>query len=188
MLKLKAMVDQQLTRLDPAPSSPASLERALLWPLAAGAGHALLSLVLALGGERPSGPTPFGGSHFAAQALFASMLVPALWWILGTVAHGVSRLLGATRERSVTLVALAPAFAAPWLLTLVAPELLVYLVSGMGGLRSALRFLAPLTAVLELALCARALRRAHALSPARAGLAALAGLIAQALVGASVLR
>ena len=167
-----------------------TLGRAIAWVTSAGFGWALLCAWLALEGHAPSVtlvPIP-AESYYAAQALFVVPVVLAQYAVLGAVAHAMARALGGSGEQRDTLARLGPAFALPILLVLVIPDAVVLAAAGFDALGALVRITAPLLALTTWALATMAVRRACRLSTGRGALAALTGLIAQAALGAPLLR
>jgi hypothetical protein len=162
--------------------------RARAWLLAAGSGHGALALALAVGGHRPSGPTPLGAHHFLVQGFLEPLLFLAMGRALGGVAHRVALGLGGAGDRAALQAALAPALAAPVLLCLALPEGLAYALGGLEGVRAVMPACALAALALSLRLGTRAVGRTHRLPAPRAAVVALAGLVAAALVGAPLIR
>jgi hypothetical protein len=169
---------------------PPPLGRAIALVAAAGLAWALLCAWLALEGHAPSVtlvPIP-RESYYAAQALFVVPVVLAQYAVLGSVAHAMARALGGSGQRRATFAWLGPAFALPILLVLVIPDVLVLATAGFDALAALVRVTVPLLALTTWVTATVAVRRACSLSLGRAALAALVGLIAQAALGAPLLR
>lgn len=126
-------------------------------------------------------------SYYLAQALFVAPL-----FILLTVLYvAVLRALLPARDGATFRAAylrLAPAYAWPLLFLFVVPDLVVFLVAGHAALPRAMRFYGPLAPIAIVALSVVRARPFFGASTGRASLASFAGLVAQAVVGALVLR
>jgi hypothetical protein len=148
----------------------------------AGTAWAALSVVLAANGESPSRPAPFipDDVHYLAQAIFVVPLFLVSWLVLSVVASRIAR--GRAHAP------LGYAYGLPLLVTWAIPDAIAYGVFGFGSLAPLVRVVAPATAVYTLFLASRAVRAATGCSSGRAFAAAIAGLLAQALVGAWALR
>jgi len=148
----------------------------------AGLGWAALSLVLAANGEAPSRPAPLiaGELHYAAQAAFVVPLFVVSWLVLSFVAGKIVR----TDARA----ALGYAYGVPLLLTWALPDAVALGAFGFDALTKIVLAVAPLTSIYTLVLATIAIRASSDASTGRAFAAALAGLVAQALVGSWLLR
>jgi hypothetical protein len=157
---------------------------------AASGAWALLCLVLALGGHAPSVvllPIP-RDSYYMAQAAFVVPLSFALWGICSVVAQQVARKLGGSGRLEPTARGMAFALAAPILLAIVIPDLIIYGAFGFSALARAVRVTAPLAAIASVLLAMRAVRVQHALSRPRALVSGALGVLAQAAIGGIFLR
>jgi hypothetical protein len=161
-----------------------------LWLVVAGLSWALLCLLLAAGGHAPSRvflPIP-RERYYLWQAGFVTPHLLCLGWIASRVSHAAARGLGGVGTQKDSAQALALALSVPIVLGLVVPDLVVYLVFGFSALARLIPWTAPLSALATIALAAWALGRAHRLATGRALVAALAGVLVQALLGAPALR
>lgn len=158
--------------------------------LVLGALHAAFSLLLWLGGHAPRVGIPGLGreSHYLWQAAFALPLYGFLFWLGGSVAHGLGRLAGGKGSRGATLGVFGVAYAAPMIALFIVPDVIVYLVFGFGAIGKAMRFYAPLAALGCLVLGAWGLAEAQGIGRWRAAGVALGAFVAQAAVGGVVLR
>lgn len=150
---------------------------------------ALLALLFA-GGHAPSFvllPIP-PDLYYLAQALVMLPVLTALWWLSSEIAHRLARAAGGSGEEAGTRAALGFAYAAPMLVFHVLPELAAYLAGGFEAMALVGRFSLGLASLAVWALSAAALRVAHGVGLGVAALASFAGLLAQALVGALVVR
>lgn len=148
----------------------------------AGLGWAALSLVLAANGEAPSRPAPMipGDMHYAAQAAFVVPLFVVSWLVLGAVAGRIAGVRVAAP--------LGYAYGVPLLMTWAIPDAIVLAALGFDALAPLVRVVATITALYTVFLATVAIRSVADVSTGRALAAALAGLVAQALVGAWALR
>lgn len=142
-----------------------------------------LSAALAVGGHRPSGPSPFGAAHYAVQAGLLVPLLVAGWLTYARVAH-----LGRPGPWRVTAKGLAAPYAGPVLFLFVLPDLAAYLAVGFEGLAATLRVTGPLLFFGAWLTGGRALSTLLEVGPGAAAARALAGLLAQAILLAPVLR
>jgi hypothetical protein len=173
----------ELVQLEPA--------RGRLAMLLVGGVWALFSAALAFGGEAPSVTlVPIPKAHYyAAQALFAVPLFWLLWGVLTQVAHRLATAFGGSVDgRSGAAAMLGHAYAAPMIALFLVPDILVYGVFGHAGLARFMKFYAPLGPLVALALGSAGLARAYGLGRGRAFVTALCAFLAQALVGAPLLR
>lgn len=167
------------------------MKRGLAWVALQGALGAALLGWLAHEGEAPSGPLLLPiprESYYAWEAVFVLPVRLAMAGTFALAAHQSAKRLGGTGSLGETFDRGAFALALPFLLLWWLPDVVLYATGGFDALSRAVRLLAPLSSLVTAALSVRALRAAHDLSLGRATLAALAGLIAQALVGAPLLR
>lgn len=166
------------------------MRRAAIPILVAGAGWALLCLMLARGGHAPSVTLlPIPKQHYyLAQAGFVIPLLLGLWWLCVIVTHRVAKALGGSGNSAELARGIALALALPILLCVVVLDSLVYLMFGFEALARLLRVSAPIATVLTVAVATRTVRDTHALPTTKALLPALAGVIVQALVGGIALR
>lgn len=167
------------------------MKRGLLAVALQGTLSAAFLVWLALAGEAPSGPLVLPIPRPSYYAFEAAVVIPvrlAMAFAFAWSAHRVARSLGGRGTFAQTFdrgaLALALPFVALWLL----PDVVLYATSGFDALGPALRFTAPATMLATLVLAVRGLRTVHELSYGRAIVATLVGSIAQALVGAPVLR
>jgi hypothetical protein len=162
-----------------------------LWPmLALGALHAAFSLLLWLGGHAPRVGIPGFGrqAHYLLQAAFALPLYGFLFWLGGSVAHGLARRAGGQGSRGATLSVFGVAYAVPMIGLFIVPDVVVYLAFGFGAIGKAMRFYAPAAAIGCLVLGAWGLAEAHRIGRWRAAGVALGAFVVQAAVGGVVLR
>lgn len=151
---------------------------------------AALSVALHAGGHAPSAtlvPIP-REQYYLWQAFFVTPLVVAQWLVLSATAQGVARALGGRGEWGTTARGLAVAFALPLLVLFVLPDLLVYAIAGFDALASGMRIYGPAAAFVVLVGSTRVVGHVHDVSLPRAFVAALAGLVLQAVVAAPLLR
>lgn len=167
-----------------------ALGTAALGVSAAGALWALLSYLLWRAGHAPS-RTPVAAWRESYYLMQAVVVVPTLltcWAVLGAVAQVLAKKLGGSGSLRTMLTCLAPSFAIPLVLAFVVPDLIVFLSFGFDALGKLVRFSGLVLVVWELALASLAVETVHGLSRGRAALVAFVALLAQALLGASVLR
>lgn len=157
--------------------------------LALGVGWAGFSLLLYVGGHAPSVTlVPIGPErYYLAQAGFAIPLWLMLWVVAGRVSAVAATALGGARRPWPGAV-MGYALASPMIALFLLPDIAVYLVAGHDGLGAAMKYYAPVAPLTAWALATVGLARRYELSRGRAVLAAFAGLLAQALVGAPLLR
>jgi hypothetical protein len=158
--------------------------------LVLGALHAAFSLLLWRAGHAPRVGIPGLGreSHYLFQAAFAVPLYGFLFWLGGSVAHGLARLLGGKGSRDATLAVFGVAYAAPMIALFIVPDVVVYLALGFGAIGKAMRFYAPVAALGCLLLGAWGLAEVHGIGRLRAAGVALGAFLVQAAVGGVVLR
>lgn len=163
---------------------------AALAVLAAGALWSVFSLVLASQGHAPSRVlVPIAREHYyAAQALFVLPLLALQWAVCSLVSFRSARALGGAGSFDETLRLLGFALGLPLLLLFLLPDVVCYALSGFASLGKLVRVTAPLTFVVSTWAAARGLRRVHGLSRLRALAAASVGVLAQAALGAPLLR
>ena len=157
--------------------------------LALGAVWAGFSGLLHLGGHAPSVtlvPIP-PERYYLAQAGFAVPLWLALWAVAARVSGIAATALGGARSPWPGAV-MGYALASPMIGLFLLPDILVYLVAGHDALGAAMKYYAPIAPLAAWALATVGLERRFELSRGRAVLAAFAGLLAQALLGAPLLR
>lgn len=174
-----------------------ALAQAPSWRVAAGAtlavGAAWSGLLLWLhgSGHAPSGPllAPIPREdYYLAQALFVVPLLFLLWMVASSAAHLAARRLGGGAAFAVSSSTVALALATPALLAFLAVDAAVLAFAGFDAMSGIMRFTMPLSALWTISLLTIGLGSAHHLSTGRAVVAALAGWLAQALVGAPLLR
>src|SRR5690606_11366303 len=151
------------------------------------------SVLLALlwsGGHAPSFvlvPIP-RDLYYLAQAVLMLPLLTALWWLSSEIAHRICRAAGGTGTEGGTRAALGFAYAAPMLAAHVVPELVAFVAGGFEAMATVGRVTLGLASLWVWALSAAALRIAHGARVRTAVLASFAGLLAQALAGAVIIR
>jgi Yip1 domain len=152
--------------------------------------HAGFSLLLHLAGHAPRIGIPGFGreNHYLWQAIFVVPLYVALFWIGGLVAHGVARLFSGAGSRDASLAVFGVAYAVPMIVLFLVPDIVVFLAFGFAAIAKAMRWYAPVAGISCVWLGVVGLSRAHKLSVGRASLAAIAGFLAQAIVGGPFLR
>ncbi|MDI1478583.1 YIP1 family protein [Polyangium sp. y55x31] len=156
--------------------------------------HGAFSLLLFLSGHAPRFGLPGLGRerHYLVQAILAVPLYLVLWRIGGGVAYALARRASAPGgeggREGATLAVFGVAYAVPMTLLFIVPDIAVYFALGFSAIGKAMRYYAPLAAVFCLVLGTMGLSRAHHLRTRTALLAALAGFVAQALLGAFFLR
>lgn len=156
-----------------------------------GAIWGLFSLALYLGGHAPSVTlVPIAAErYYLAQAVFAVPLWLVLWRVASTVAHRCAVRLGGVPDQGKAVAAImGHALAAPMIALFLLPDVLVYATLGFEALGRAMRWYAPLGPLVAWAMASYGLKVSHDLSTGRAIVAAFAGLLAQAVVGAPLLR
>ena len=151
---------------------------------------AVLCVMLASGGHMPSRTlVPIVREHYyAAQAFFVTPLLAFLWLLCATVTAVTARALGGRGNWTTTANCVGVALAVPLLLLFLLPDLIAYQLLGFPALRLLVLVTAPLSFLGSLALSTFMLRISHGLPSGRAGIAATAGVLAQSLVGAVLLR
>jgi len=146
---------------------------------------------LAAAGEAPSatGPVPVAAEDwYRLQALWVLPVLTLCWGVLGGVGHALARRWGGQGSVKDSFGALGLGWAGSLGLLLVVPDLLIYELFGMDGLRLSAVVILPLAAVGAWINCLILLGTMHQLPPRRAALAALGALLAATLVGAPFLR
>ena len=158
--------------------------------LVLGAVHAGFSLILHLAGYAPRMGIPGFGreNHYLWQAFFVFPLYLALFWVGGLVTHGVARGFSGSGSRDASFAVFGVAYAAPMIMLFLVPDILVFEIFGFNAIGKAMRWYAPVAAIACVWLGALGLSRAHKISAGRASLAAIAGFLAQAIVGGAFLR
>jgi hypothetical protein len=126
--------------------------------------------------------------YYLAQALFVLPLLWLQWRLCVRVSHGIARRLGGTGTLKAAANALGVALAGPLIALLLLPDLLAFLLFGFSALGPLIRVSAPVAALATLGLATAALQRSHGLPRVKALLAASAGVLAQSLLGAGLLR
>lgn len=142
-------------------------------------------LVLQVAGHAPSFtvlPVP-KAAYYGVQASLLPGLLVVGWLCLSWVAH-----LGMPGPWLRTARALALPYAGSILWLFVLPDIVGYIAFGFEGLGRVLRWTGPLLVFGAWLSSLGALRAVHAVSRLRAGLAALAGLVAQAVLLGPLLR
>jgi hypothetical protein len=171
------------------------IARPLAAPLVAGLAWAALCAWLHVDGHAPSAGAPGvpRSSHYLWQAVFVAPLVVALAAVFSAVATRVacgSRVAFGRQERPgpTPRLALAAPYGLCLLFGFVLPDLIAYAASGFAALAVVLRVTGPVTAVALVASGATVLRWRHRVSLGRALGASVAGFVAQAALGAPLLR
>jgi hypothetical protein len=152
---------------------------------------ALFLAWLALEGEAPSGPliAPIPReSYYAWEAVFVLPLRLAMALAFAGSAHAVARKLGGSGTFEDTFERGARALALPFVALWLLPDVALYATGGFARLTEGVRFTAAASSLGTLVLAVLAVRSAHGLSTGRAIVAALVGLVAQAVLGAPWLR
>ena len=151
---------------------------------------ALFCWTLARAGHAPSRvlvPIP-RHSYYTWQAVFVLPVLFVQWQCCTSVAHASARALGGRGARALLRDALAHALGWPLLGLFLLPDIFGFYARGFGFLGTLVRFTAPLAFLTSLMAATYAVRTQHGLSYTRAAAAAAAGMLAQALVGAPLLR
>ena len=144
--------------------------------------YAGFSFALGYAGHTPAQailPIPLEAYYFVQAALLPPLFV-VLWGIVATV---VRLFLGGGAA-----AALGWAYAVPWGLAYVGPDIAVYLVAGFDALAPAMRWFAPVAVLWTWALTAPAVRVVHRRGWGASIAVAFVALLAQAMVGGVVLR
>lgn len=126
-------------------------------------------------------------AYYLAQALFVAPLFVLLTVLYVAVVRAVLPARAEVGFRA-AYFRLAPAYAWPLLVLFVVPDLLVFLSQGHAALPRAMRYYGPLAPLAIVALTVARARPLFGVGTGRAALAAFAGLVAQAALGALVLR
>jgi hypothetical protein len=174
---------------EPLPSRPPQ-RRAVASLVALGLAWSLLSFLLWRDGAParavvlPIRPT----AYYGAQALFVGPWLALLATIFALVAGGVARAWGGTASLRATWSTLVPIWALSLLALFVIPDLIVVLALGREHLPRAMRIYAPLAPLVITALSTHRLGSMHAVPAWRALLAVVIALVAQASIGAILLR
>jgi hypothetical protein len=158
--------------------------------VALGAAWSALSAILWLqGAEAPAVLLPVAPrSYYGAQALFVAPWLGLLAAIFALVAAALARAMGGAARPAETWRALVPIWSLSLLVLFVLPDLAVVLALGREHLPRMMRLYAPLAPVAIVVLATRAVRRLHRVSAPRAAAAVVVALVAQASVGAVLLR
>lgn len=178
----------------PAASRPTerpARNRGLGWAALHGVLSALFLAWLALEGEAPSGPliAPIPReSYYAWEAVFVLPLRLAMALAFAGSAHAVARKLGGSGTFEDTFERGARALALPFVALWLLPDVALYATGGFARLTEGVRFTAAASSLGTLVLAVLAVRSAHGLSTGRAIVAALVGLVVQAVLGAPWLR
>ena len=163
----------------------------LAWISVQGGLSALFLGWLAVEGEAPSGPllVPIPrASYYAWEAVFVWPLRLAMALAFAGSAHAFARRLGGSGTFVDTFDHGARALALPFLALWLLPDVALYATGGFERLTAGVRFTAAASTLGTLVLAVLAVRRVHTLSAARASGAAVVGLVAQAVIGATLLR
>jgi len=166
-------------------------KRGLGWAASHGVLSALFLAWLALEGEAPSGPlvAPIPReSYYAWEAVFVLPLRVAMALAFAGSAHAIARKLGGSGTFEDTFHRGARALGLPFLALWLLPDVALYATGGFDRLGAGVRVTAAVSSFGTLVLAVLAVRDAHALSTGRAIAAALVGLVAQAVLGAPLLR
>lgn len=123
--------------------------------------------------------------YYLAQALFVLPLFFGLAHVFVRVVRACIRGPGAS---TAMFDGLAPRYAWPITLCFLIPDMIVFLGWGHASLASAMRFYGPLAPLVIVIGCVRWLHREMKVTRLRATLATLAALLAQAVVGGTLLR
>ncbi|MBX3249536.1 MAG: hypothetical protein KF901_20330 [Myxococcales bacterium] len=159
--------------------------------IAQGLLSAALLAWLAIDGHAPSGPlvVPIPrADYYAAEALFVLPVRALMALAFALASRSLARALGGHGALGASFGTGALALAVPNVALWVVPDLVVYGAAGFDALAPAMRFYVPLSLAWTVSLAVVAVRATHGLSLPRAVAAAFAGLAAQALVGAPLLR
>ena len=128
-----------------------------------------------------------GHDFYLVQGVLMLPLLTVLWWVMASVSFALAKRLGGEGQRDGVFAALGFAYALPLGLH-VGAEMTAYLLFGFEALGKVARVSMPLAALWVWVLCAGALRVQLGLTTSRAVLASFAGLLAQLLLGAPILR
>lgn len=168
---------------------PAVLVAGALCVALAGGVWALFAHELYGDGHAPTRVLPpfDAASYYRAQAWFITPALLGLWALLSLVAF---RLTGGSRGGAAAPLAgwLGVVYGGALLVTFVGPEWVLYRGYGIEGLRTAVRYTAPVLAGTTWLGAAVVLRLVRRSSLTRATTAAFAALLVQAVVGAPLLR
>lgn len=162
-----------------------------MWIALHGGLSALFLAWLAIAGEAQSGPllVPIPrASYYAWEAVFVLPLRLAMALVFAGSAHAIARRLGGSGTFVDTFDHGARALALPFLALWLSPDVALYATGGFERLTAGVRFTAAASTLGTLVLAVLAVRRTHTLSNARAFAAAVVGLVAQAVIGATLLR
>ncbi|MCB9603636.1 MAG: hypothetical protein H6721_06020 [Sandaracinus sp.] len=167
------------------------MKRGLAWASLQGLLSAGLLAWLASSAEAPSGPLLLPIAREDYYVWEAALVWPwrvAMALTFAGVATPLAHKLGGRGDFGSTFDEGAFALALPFLLLWWLPDVALYATGGFDALRSGVRVVAPLATTATWVLATLAMRRAHELSTPRATLVAFVGLVAQATLGALVLR
>lgn len=167
------------------------MKRGLAWASLQGLLSAGLLTWLASASEAPSGPLLLPIPREDYYAWEAALVWPwrvAMALTFAGVGTPLARKLGGRGDFGATFDEGAFALALPFLLLWWAPDVVLYATGGFDAMRSGVRVVAPLATLATWLLATLAMRRVHGLSTPRATLVAFVGLVAQATLGALVLR
>lgn len=158
--------------------------------LLAGVVWSLFCTLLARAGHAPSFTLlPLArDQHYAVQALLTVPLLLAQWRLCLFVVERLTRDQAVRAERELLGARISAAMGGPLLALFLLPDVITYAVAGFAALGTLVRFTAPLSFMATVALVTRAVRRERGVTQGRALVAALAGVLAQALAGAPFLR
>ncbi|MFT7623696.1 MAG: hypothetical protein ACI9WU_002879 [Myxococcota bacterium] len=159
--------------------------------LGLGAAWSSLYAALAAGGHAPSsdrGLFVSADSYYQVAIILILPTVVLLWQILGRVSCVVGYRLGGRCGYPNVLAALGPAWALPILLLFIVPDFVVLGTLGFDALGPSMRYYAPLVPLVILAACTHRMAAATSLSYGRAFIAVLAGLMAQSIPAALLIR
>jgi hypothetical protein len=150
----------------------------------------VLCAVLYMHGEQPSFVLlPIARDlYYMVQALLMTPVLTALFWIHTEIAHRICAAAKGKGTEPGVRSALGFAYAAPMLFFHVIPELAAYTSAGFETMALVGRFTLPISALAVWAFSTAALRIVHGVSIPIASLAALVGLVVQALAGSLFIR
>lgn len=156
-----------------------------------GLGWAALLAALAWRGHAPTrpGPVPIAlEDYYAWEAAFVLPVRAAMALALALVVHALARRSGSGARFSCTWMLAAISLAVPSVCAWLIPDAIVFATRGFDALAPAMRYYVPVSLTWTLVLVVAGLREVHGLGTGRAIAIAIAGLIAQAAVGAPLLR
>jgi hypothetical protein len=126
--------------------------------------------------------------YYLCEGLVLTPLLTGLWWLSSELAHRICARAKGEGSEAGTRAALGFAYAVPMLFAHVLPELVAYFVAGFGVLAIVNSITFGIAAIWVWALSAAALRVIHRVSVPIAIGASVVALMAQALVGALLIR